>query len=228
MKGVILSAGAGSRLNSKIPKGLTILKKDKSIMDLQIESLSHYLGQKNITIVTGFMNKMIEKKFPTINTIFNKRFKKSNNSKSLLLALENFDDDVLWINGDVYFNSKILKPLMKSEFSACIVDNKKCGDEEIKYTCDRQGLINSLSKSKRKAEGEALGINLIKKSDLSIFRDELKRVSDQDYFEKALENLVMQKKLKLKPVNIGNNFCREIDFPQDLEVVKDYLKDQDE
>lgn len=224
MKGVILAAGLGIRLKSKIPKVLTILKDDKSILDFQIQSLSHYLEKDSITIVTGFMKKMIEKKFPMINTVFNKRFKETNTSKSLLLALENYDDDVLWMNGDIYFNSKILTSLIKSEFSACLVDNKKCKDEEVKYTCDRDGFINRLSKSLRKAEGEALGINLIKKSDLPSFKDELKRVADQDYFEKALENLIMQKKLKLKPLNIGHYFCKEIDFPKDLKVVRNYLK----
>jgi len=73
------------------------------------------------------------------------------------------------------------------------------------------------------AKGEALGINLIKAKDLGLFKQELEKVDKKDYFEKALENLTLRDGLKLKPVNVGEFFCHEIDFPEDLEKVKKYV-----
>jgi hypothetical protein len=52
---------------------------------------------------------------------------------------------------------------------------------------------------------------------------ELNRVSDNAYFEKALENLTLDKKLRLLPVNKERYFCQEIDFQEDLQEVLEYL-----
>ena len=101
---------------------------------------------------------------------------------------------------------------------------KNAGLEEIKYNLNADGLIHQLSKTVQDAEGEALGINVIRKPDLKKFRDELIRVGENDYFEKALENLTMSKQLKLTPIDVGRHFCREIDFEEDLIEVQAYQK----
>jgi len=104
-----------------------------------------------------------------------------------------------------------------------LVNKNNCGPEEIKYSLDDSGNIKNLSKEVNLSKGESLGINLIKKNNLDVFRRELEKVNDSDYFEKALEKLISDNKLILKPVFVGNLFCKEIDFPEDLEEVKNYL-----
>jgi choline kinase len=66
------------------------------------------------------------------------------------------------------------------------------------------------------------------KKDLDIFRKELDRVDNQDYFEKALENLTISKKIHLKPVDVGALYCNEIDFEEDLKAVRKYLLTRNE
>jgi choline kinase len=68
---------------------------------------------------------------------------------------------------------------------------------------------------------------LVKKEDLELFKKELSKVGDNDYFEKALENLTLAKKIVLKPINIKENFVKEIDFKEDLEEVRTYLKNKE-
>jgi len=187
MKGIILAAGMGTRLNAGIPKPLSKITDEKSILDFQVSNLSKIVGSDNIVIVVGYMKELIVKKFPNLNFVYNKDFKNTNTSKSLLLALEKIDDDVIWMNGDIYFEEGILELLLNENHSCCLVDNKKCGDEEIKYSLNQDGFIKELSKSVAIPKGEALGINLIKKKDLDNFRNELDFVDDIDYFEKALD-----------------------------------------
>lgn len=223
MKAIILSAGLGTRLKSSIPKPLTPIKDGKTIIDYQIEYISKQVGVENIIVVVGHKKELIINKFPHISFVENKNYKFTNTSKSLLAGLENIDEDVIWLNGDIYFDEKILNLMLKSKNSCSLVNKNNCGPEEIKYSLDDSGNIKNLSKEVNLSIGESLGINLIKKNNLDIFRKALEKVNDSDYFEKALEKLISDNKLILKPVFVGNLFCKEIDFPEDLEEVKNYL-----
>jgi choline kinase len=223
MKAIILCAGLGTRLKSQVPKSLSPLKNEKTIIDYQIEYLSKRIGMENIILVVGHKKELFIKKFPKISFIENKNYSTTNTSKSLLVGLNKLSEDVIWLNGDIYFDEKVLDLLLKNTNSCSLVNKNDCGSEEVKYSLDESGNIKNLSKEVSPSKGESLGINLIKKNELDNFRLELTKVNDSDYFEKALENLIVNNKLVLKPVYIGNLFCKEIDFPQDLEKVKNYL-----
>jgi choline kinase len=220
MKAVILAAGMGTRLGTLIPKPLTNIVNEKTIMDFQIEHLEPIVGVNNIIAVVGYKKELIMEKFPDITFVYNPAYAHTNTSKSLLTALEKIDDDVLWMNGDVYFQPSALRQIATAETSGMLVDTKKCGDEEIKYTTDKTGNILELSKQVKGGVGEAVGINIVKRDDLARFREELSKVENQDYFEKALENLTRAGRLVLKPIYIDDAFCQEIDFAEDLQQVR--------
>lgn len=224
MKVVILAAGMGTRLGTLIPKPLTSLKDEKTILDYQIEALSELVGMDNITIIVGYKKELIMEKVPDATFVYNVAYTQNNTGKSLLTALRKFDDDVLWTNGDVFFDKKALQLLSKSKHSGLLVDTKRCGDEEIKYRLDDKGNIKELSKQVKSGEGESVGVNLIKKADLPKFVRELEKIDKQDYFEKALENLARRKEIVLKPVFLGDLYCQEIDFAEDLAEVQRHMQ----
>lgn len=224
MKAVILAAGMGTRLGTLVPKPLTSIQNEKTILDFQLEKLSSQVGINNVYIVVGYKKEIIMEAHPHLIFVYNEAYAQTNTAKSLLAALRKTDDDVIWMNGDIYFDENILNLLLNSKYSACLVDAKKCADEEIKYTVDKKGNIKELSKQVKKGLGEAVGINLIKKNDRKLFIQELEKVDQKDYFEKALENLTLGNKIELKPINIGNFYCREIDFEEDLQDVQNQLK----
>ena len=164
-------------------------------------------------------------KFPHLTFVYNHDYVKNGTAKSLLCALRKVqNEDVLWMNGDIYSDPEIFKKMLMLKESSCLVDHKSCGEEEIKYTLTKEGFILQLSKTVKNAEGEALGINFIKAKDLEMFKKELELVDRKDFFEKALENLTAAGKLKLKPVDKGSAFCHEIDFEEDLKTVQKHLK----
>ncbi len=225
MKGIILAAGLGTRLETKIPKPLTNITEEKSILDFQIESLKKKIDDKNIIIVVGYKKDLIMKRFPELNYVYNNAYEKTNTAKSLLVALKKIDDDVICMNGDIFFQEKVLDLMLEQELSCCLVDNKKCADEEVKYNLKNDGTINQLSKIIKDPLGEALGIFTFRKNDLETLRKELENVNDDDYQEKAYENLSHDNKLKMWPINIGKLFCHEIDFEDDLEIAKRFVSE---
>ena len=151
MKAVILAAGLGTRLSSTIPKPLVTIFQEKSILDFQIEKLRNRIGEHNIFIVVGYKKELIMEKYPGAVYIYNDLYARTNTAKSLLMALEKIDDDVVWLNGDVYFDEKILDLLLRAKTPSSVVSRGKCGAEEVKYRDDENGLIIELSKNVEKA-----------------------------------------------------------------------------
>ena len=155
--------------------------------------------------------------------MYNPDFHKTHTAKSALSAIRTIaKQDVIVLDGDLFFDEELLDLLIKSKRSACIVDKKQCGKEESKYNLNKQGLIHNLAKSNKNHLGEYLGITSIRKNDLKNFRNELEFVAITDRMDKAIENLTTTNRLKLKPVFVGKYFYRDIDFKYDLEVVKKY------
>ena len=216
MKVVILAAGMGKRFGKPIPKTLVKVLNEKTILDFQIERLSKRIDINNILVVIGYKKELIIQRFPNLNFIFNDLYENTNTSKSLLLALQKIDDDVLCLNSDIYFDEKVLDLMTKQRRSCCLVDTEKTGLKQTKYNLDEDGFIKKMSKALNKYCGEVLGIRLIKKKDLNVIKKELEKVDSNVYVDQALTNLIDRNKLKLLPVYIGNLFCKEFDSESDL------------
>ena len=228
MKIIILAAGMGTRLNNNIPKCLTKLHTGETILDRQLNSLLDFVDKKDITIVVGYKSELIKKQYTNYSFVDNPYYKDTNTAKSLLYALDNFfsDSDVIWLNADVVFDSTILKPLFKINQSSMLVDQSVVGDEEVKYTLNDDGSIQQVSKVIKNGLGEAVGINKIINSHLDKFISNLKKCSDGDYFENAIE-LLINENVKIYPINIDKSFCYEIDTQDDLNFVNKYLKENE-
>lgn len=217
MKVVILAAGMGSRLgDSYLPKPLTTLINGKSILEFQIEEISHVASLNSVYVVVGYQKELILTRFSKINYIYNLEYSHENTSKSLLRALADVDEDLLWMNGDVVFHPSVLDAIVNSDDSAMIVNAGPVADEEVKYRTDGHQRILEVSKEVKGSEGEALGINLFKVRDLPILKKCLSRCDDQDYFEKGIQWSI-EEGVYVRAVPIASSLCTEIDFPEDLE-----------
>ncbi len=214
MKAIILAAGIGSRLSRPFPKSLSVLPYGETILGRQVRILKD-LGVTEIIIVVGFKMTLIMENFPNVYYKYNPNYYITNTSKSLLCAIEDLDDDILWMNGDVVFDKAIIREVLsiKDDNFVC-VDRKSCGEEEVKYTRNEHGYINEISKEVVNAEGEAVGINMIRKRDLKTYAEALRKCDDDDYFEKAIE-MIIHDGVQIKPVDISDHKCIEVDFEED-------------
>lgn len=216
MKAVILAAGVGSRLGKPYPKSLSRLPNGESILGRQIRILREY-GINEIIVVVGFKMGLIMESFPQVYYKYNPVYYITNTSKSLFRGIEHIDDDVIWINGDVIFDEKIIEKAVQEKGNLVLVNSAHCGEEEVKYTADHKGYITAISKTVEQAQGEAVGINIISKADIQEFRESLKECEDHDYFEKGIEKMI-EKGKKFKAVDISEFRCIEIDFLADWEI----------
>jgi choline kinase len=219
---VILAAGMGSRLGRSLPKPLTELSDGRSIMQQQFDNIRFAFGTKaRVTIVVGYKLEHIIEAFPAAEFVYNEQYDQTNTSKSLMRALQaSTPGGVLWMNGDVVFDPIALEraaKLVDRDQSFVSVNTAKVSDEEVKYTTDAEGYIKELSKTVKGGLGEAVGINYISRDDKATLLRHLKKVDDQDYFERGIELAIEQDRLLIEPVDISDLYAVEVDFAEDLE-----------
>ena len=219
---VILAAGMGTRLGKPWPKPLTELSDGRSIMTQQMENVQKVFGdQARITVVVGFKLEMIMEAHPNASFVYNEVYDGTNTSKSLLKALRaSQESGVLWLNGDVVFDYRVLERVserIKSDKSFVCVNTSAVADEEVKYTVDASGNINELSKTVKNGLGEAVGINFISSHEKAGVIQQLEACGDQDYFERGLELAIQNNGLKMEPIDISDLFAVEVDFQDDLD-----------
>ena len=218
----ILAAGMGTRLGRPFPKPLTELASGKSIMAQQVDNLRGVFGKDvRITVVVGFKHDLIMERFPDVLFAYNENYDQTNTSKSLLRALGvSHTGGVLWLNGDVVFDPRLLetlRPLIDAEQSFVCVNTEAVGDEEVKYNVDERGFIRELSKTVSEPLGEAVGINYVASGDKAVLMEHLDDCDDQDYFERGIETAVASAGLLVRPVDISEFYAVEVDFEGDLE-----------
>lgn len=225
LKIVILAAGKGSRLGGNdTPKPLTLLENGKSLLEMQIDSLQNYVSINQIYVVVGYHKEQIMKKFPHLFYIYNPDFSTSNTAHSLLQAVRKFDDDVLWINGDVVFHPSTLKDIIGSDRSSMLVSRSPVDDEAVKYKMNANGKIMEVSKSVKDPDGEALGMNLFVKRDLPALQKNLEACLPEDYYEKAIE-VCIQHGTSIWACETEMTLCTEVDFPEDLARANRMIQD---
>ncbi|MET4157710.1 phosphocholine cytidylyltransferase family protein [Agromyces sp. PvR057] len=225
---VILAAGMGSRLGRSLPKPLTELSDGRTIMRQQFDNIEHAFGAgTDVTIVVGYKLEHIIEAFPQASFVYNEEYDQTNTSKSLMRALAASQaGGVLWMNGDVVFDPSILDralPYIARDQSFVTVNHAKVSDEEVKYTISAEGYVKELSKTVKGGLGEAVGINYISSRDKATFLAHLRRVGDQDYFERGLELAIEKNGLLVEPMDITDLYAVEIDFAEDLERANHFV-----
>ncbi len=215
MKSIILAAGIGSRLNLSEPKGLLRLPDNETLLARQVR-IQKSFGLESINIVVGHKNELIKKQIADVNYTHNPDYADTNTAKSLLLGLRDIDDDVIWSNGDLIYDEQIIGEIIKSVNNTVIVNTARCGEEEVKYSINGSGQIVEISKEVSNPEGEALGINLIRRETLVDFKKALEKCDNNDYFERGLQILI-DRRTRILPLDVSQYRCIEIDFPEDWE-----------
>jgi len=234
MKGVILAAGKGSRLNGTLgdkPKCLLRVG-GMTLIERQMEALRN-AGIDDIVVVVGCGADRVRRECGRGATyIENTRFAQTNSLYSLWMARHLLLDGFVVMNCDVLFHPQILADLISARHADALLvgyqeDGGPFGDEEMKVTI-RRGLVVDISKTMAgdEADGENVGIVKFGAEGAHILADLLdERVTNggvRDWAPRAFGDFA-----KLRPLHaIGTRGYpwTEIDFPEDYErAVRDVL-----
>jgi L-glutamine-phosphate cytidylyltransferase len=210
----------------RLPKPLVRLSSGKSILQHQLEALSQYISLDQVVLVVGYKKELILEQFPNLLYVYNPNYAVENTSKSLLRALKKWDEDLLWLNGDVLFHPSVLEGLFKASKTCMLVNAAPVHEEEVKYRLDQRpefaGRIVEVSKSVFPADGEALGINYCRREHLEPLIRHLMACEDQDYFERGIQQCINEG-IPVGSECVDQSLCIELDFPEDLERANSLL-----
>lgn len=237
MKAIILAAGMGKRLQEVAegtPKSMIRIN-CKSILHRQIESCLQ-IGIKEFIFVLGYKKEMMKEHIKEIldkqnfKIIDNPIYDKTNTLYSLWLTRNEFDDDFIYFNADVLFDSELLKLIaFPSKHSQLLLEEKKSVEEEVKMIISKDNRILRIGKQLAidKCAGEFIGIGKFNKEILADFADFLdqgvKNGQANNYFEYAVD--LLAKKVFLEAVPTDHHKCIEIDFPEDLQLAKEIFSE---
>jgi choline kinase len=225
---VILAAGMGTRLGRPHPKPLTPLTTGETIMRRAVNLLRGAWPDVHVTAVVGFKLDIVIEAMPDISFVYNEVYDSTNTNKSLLKALQlSHDGGVLWMNGDVVFDPRVLdiveERIANGQSFVC-VDHASVAEEEVKYTLGDDDMIKELSKTVVGGLGEAVGINYVSQQDKARLIARLDECEDQDYFERGLELAIEKDGLRVEPVDISQFQVVEVDFDDDLTRANAFLE----
>ncbi|MDE3057625.1 MAG: phosphocholine cytidylyltransferase family protein [Bacteroidota bacterium] len=235
---IILAAGTSSRLRpltDTTPKCLLPVGR-QTIIERALRSVFHS-GIIHFTVVVGFQQWMIvnfvKKNFPslTIEFVENKDYASTNNAHSLLLALRHVlkglpgkGQPILLLDGDVLFETGIVRLLKKSHHPNCLAVRTKgeIGGEDIKVSVDEHLRITHIGKEVplSAAFGESVGIEKFSTEGARALLEILERraasgTGKNEFYEASFQEMIERGQL-IHAIDAGERRCIEVDTPDDL------------
>jgi choline kinase len=235
MRGIILAAGRGARLNGTAgdtPKclvrvgGLTLIER-------QIRTLRR-AGIDDIAVVVGCEAGRVRQSCGRgVRYVENDRFAETNSLYSLWTARALLYPGFVVLNCDVLFHPALLDELLATQHDAALLLDYRAegqpayGDEEMKVKV-RDGLVVDMAKTlaPEDADGENLGIVKFGPSSAPVLIAILDRIvmagGLREWAPKAFRDFAQQH--PLRAIGAGGHPWIEIDFPEDYRrAVRDVL-----
>jgi len=165
MRGIILAAGRGSRLNGgngDMPKCLVTVG-GETLLSRNVRIL-RAAGVSDVTIVVGCAAETVRRTMPDLTFVENAIFAETNSLYSLWLSRQQLMDGFIVMNCDVLLHPQLVADLLTSKYEDALLlayrdEGTDYGDEEMKVRV-RCGRVVDISKTMAPddADGENLGV----------------------------------------------------------------------
>ena len=236
MKALILNSGLGHRmgvLTSEHPKCMTEISHDSTILSRQLRQMVDY-GITEVVMTTGYFDKVLVDycdflHLPLkITFINNPLFDKTNYIYSIYCAKEKLmDDDILLMHGDLVFENLVLDAVIDSPESCMTVSSTvPLPEKDFKAIVD-EGRIKKVGVEFFEKALAAQPLYKVKKEDWLVWLDRIGEFCEngqrQCYAENAFNEV--SDRCHIKPLDVKDLLCAEIDTPEDLERVSAELRE---
>ena len=224
MKGVILAAGRGARLNGNngdMPKCLVTLG-GETMLSRNIRILRG-AGVSEVVVVVGCAAETVRRSIADVTFVENAIFAQTNSLYSLWLARTHLADGFVVMNCDVLVHPQLVVDLLSARHEDALLlsyrdDDVAYGDEEMKVRV-RRGRVVDISKAMdpEEADGENLGIVKFGSNGARVLVEEMDRLvaagEHKAWVPRAFGQFAARRPLHA----IGTRGLPwiEIDFPED-------------
>lgn len=239
MKAFILNSGLGSRmgvLTSEHPKCMTEVSPTETILSRQLHQIAD-AGITDVVITTGTFDDVLVRyanslELPLhITYVKNPIYKDTNYIYSIYCARDYLKgDDIILIHGDLVFENAVFDEVVNSTDSVMTVSSTTPLPEKDFKAVVQNGKITAVGIEFFNEAVAAQPLYHLTSSDWSKWLDAIVSFCESGdeakrkcYAEKAFNEI--SDTLNVKPLDVKNNLCNEIDNAEDLAVVSKKLQE---
>lgn len=239
MKALILNSGMGSRmgiLTSEYPKCMTQITPNDTILSRQLKLIADS-GITEVVMTTGYYDEILvtyckSLDFPLHYTfVKNPVYDKTNYIYSIYCAREHLmDDDVVLMHGDLVFQANVFEDVVTSDNSCMTISSTLDLPEKDFKAVVKAGQVMKIGIHFFNEAKAAQPLYKVKANDWKIWLDKIVEYCESGEDEKRkcyAENAFneVSDACVIKPLDVENRLCAEIDTPEDLAVVRAKLKE---
>jgi len=234
MKAIIMAAGVGRRLhalNMNKPKCLITVGSTTLIrrsVDLLVSK-----GISDITVIVGFKSDLIRNELKNDVTYFeNPDFQTTNSIKSLWYARQLLENDVLLLNGDLYYEPSILDyAINQTNAVVMLADSTRIDNADYRFGF-MGDQINRFGKhlTNQETDGEYVGIVRIDKCFTDTFKQTLEEMINAGKSDIWWEDVLYSFIAKQVPIHffdVAGTFWTEVDTLRDYNHLQNWITSQD-
>ena len=235
MKVLILNSGLGHRmgvLTSEHPKCMTEISNNETILSRQLRLVAE-AGIRDVVITTGYYDDVLVSycrhlDLPLhIEFVKNPEYDKTNYIYSIFCARHLLDDDIILMHGDLVFENTVFDSLLASEESCMAVSSTlPLPDKDFKAVV-LDGRIRKVGIEFFNDAMAAQPLYKLLRDDWQVWLRRIGEFCEADnrkcYAENALNEV--SDGLTLRPLDVADALCAEIDTPDDLAVVSARLRE---
>ena len=234
MKAIIMAAGVGKRLQAlNINKPKCLITVESETLIRRSVNLLVNKGISDITVIVGFMADLIRNELNNDVAYFeNPDFHSTNSIKSLWYAKDLLEDNVLLLNGDLYYEHAILDyAINQTNPVVMLADSTRIDNADYRFSFSGDQ-INQFGKhlTNHETDGEYVGIVRIDQRFIKTFKQALEEMitsgKSNIWWEDVLYSFI-EKRIPINYFDVAGTFWSEVDTLQDYNYLKNWIKNQD-
>lgn len=233
MKALILNSGTGSRmgvLTSEHPKCMTEVLGTETILSRQLKQLEDF-GIEEVVITTGPFEEILKEYVESLDLsikitfVNNPKYDSTNYIYSIYCARDLLDSDIILLHGDLVFENTVFSRILDSEDSCMVVSStKKLPEKDFKAVVI-DGQVDKVGIEFFDNAMAAQALYKLKKNSWKVLLNNIVKYCENGktdcYAENAFNEVFSE--CNVKPLDVKEMLCEEIDNADDLEQVKKAL-----
>lgn len=220
---VILSARRDK--DTQVPYPLRPFHEDVCLIDRTIETLEAF-GYSNILLVVGWQAQLYQKyASDSVRLVLNPDYKFTSSMGSLAVAAPYIHEDFLLVEGDTFYEYKVLKALTETMNENCLAITEESGSGDEAFVETRHGFVTKVSKDRHQIcnfEGELLGIAKISKAVFDVMLQKWER-SNNPYLNYEYLLLDSTDVLDRPYIKFSNLIWGDVDCEEDFSKLCNYI-----